>query len=170
MEHTRLSRKRKKLVAREHYGQWVRSKKEWLRLWGFVIRPWVEAGKRYEGTTEAYFETGTEGIIWSVVIDGKFEDRREALRSLCKGDKLTVLGKDGMPLWEGVIDYDWRTGYEKYPLNPALGQQVALGAWVHGVQKGFKPNDWAKLFFEPKRCILIKGPRNDIFADADPVN
>lgn len=115
------------------------------------------------GKLEGFFETGTEGVIWSVYEDGK--QGYDGLHDLEDGDHLKVWeSASGRTVFDGRIKFDWKIGYEKFPLNPSCGQQAAMGFWVHGIQEGFMPDDWARLFFrlegDPElRCELTKGKR-----------
>jgi hypothetical protein len=110
------------------------------------------------GVLEDFFETGTEGVIWSVVSD----DGRgyEALYTIEAGDHLTILDPLGHRLWAGIIRRDRKSGWRRYPLNPKCCQPCALGHWVHWTQRGFKPDDWARYFIRPEydrlRGILRK--------------
>lgn len=98
------------------------------------------------GVLDGYFETGTEGVIWSLLEDGKVS--YDALYNLKDGDLLTVWeAASGRQVFRGVIKYDWKIGYRPYPLNQKFGQQCALGFWVHGIQEGWDPDSWARLFF-----------------------
>jgi len=106
------------------------------------------------GVLYAYAETGSEGFHWSVHEDGK--EGYEGLHILRDGDELTVFNDDESVLWQGVIDFEYRTGWRHYPLNPRLGQQCALGLWVHGNQEGWEIDKWAKLFIDEKRATLLK--------------
>lgn len=102
-----------------------------------------------DGILDPYFETGTEGILWSVYDESR--PGYDGLFVLEDGDLLEVIDNDGTVVWEGEIELDWDIGYKPYPSNPKYGQQAAMGAWVHGIQKGFKPDDWALLFFRQYR-------------------
>jgi hypothetical protein len=111
-----------------------------------------------EGVLEDFFETGTEGIIWSVLND---DDRGyDALYPIEEGDHLTIQDQLGRKLWSGKIRCDYKTGWRRYPLNPKHGQPCALGHWIHWTQRGFKPDDWAQYFIRPQyarmRGILRK--------------
>jgi hypothetical protein len=114
---------------------------------------------RVEGELIGYFETGCEGVIWSIEDDSRFG--RDAMETICEGDYLTIVDQLGKPLWKGMIRCDKRTGWCPYPMNPKLGQQSALGHWVHWIQKGFKPDAWASYFIRPQcdrfRGILVPG-------------
>jgi hypothetical protein len=108
-----------------------------------------------------YFETGTEGVIWTV--DDECLHGREAMEVICEGDHLTVLDPMGLVVWKGVIRCDKKVGRRPYPINPKYGQQCALGHWIHWVQKGFKPDAWAEFFIRAEydrfQGILVRGKR-----------
>jgi hypothetical protein len=116
--------------------------------------------KTYEGVAEGFFETGTEGVIWAVYKDGG--KGHEGLVSILDGDHLTVWDPTGAVLFEGVVACDYKTGWRRYPRNPELGQQIALGMWAHWVQEGMEPDAWARLFFpadqkKPNRARFVRG-------------
>ena len=71
---------------------------------------------------------------------------REALEMICEGDHLTITDQLGAILWRGTIRCDKETGLRPHPLNVQYSQQCALGCWVHWIQKGFEPDEWAKFF------------------------
>lgn len=104
------------------------------------------------GALEAYFETGTEGVIWSVYEDG--DKGYDGLHCLKNGDNLKVFNKDGSFLWEGIINLNYKTRYRSYPLNPEYGQQEVLGYWVHGLQVDVEPEAWGKMFFDRQHAEL----------------
>jgi hypothetical protein len=112
-----------------------------------------------EGVLEAFFETGTEGVIWSIYKDDC--QGYEGLIPILEGDYLTVWDSINNLLFEGKVVYDHETGWTAYPFNPTQGQQSVLGMWVHWIQKGMKPEDWAKLFISiegthPNRAKVIR--------------
>lgn len=100
----------------------------------------------------ACFETGTEGVIWSLLDHGL--PGYDSLRPLRDGDELRVLDDAGGTLWEGVVRLDRTTGrLRRYP-GGELVQQAVLGYWVHGLQEGMDPEAWARMFFEERRAVL----------------
>ncbi len=112
------------------------------------------------GFLEDFFETGTEGVIWSLISE---EERGyDALFPIEEGDHLTIQDQLGRKLWSGKIRCDRKSGWRRYPLNSKYGQPSALGHWVHWTQRGFKPDDWARYFIRPEhdrmRGILRRNP------------
>lgn len=100
---------------------------------------------KIRGVLEPFFETGCEGIIWSVVEDGK--EGFAGLNIIEEGDRLKIYGENGEVIFDGIIECDRLSGWTEYPLNPGHGQPSALGYWIHWTQRGWRPDDWAKLFF-----------------------
>lgn len=45
-----------------------------------------------------------------------------------------------------------QTGWQRYPMNPEYGQQIAL---VHWIPKGLEPDDWAQFFIRPDHDRLL---------------
>lgn len=105
---------------------------------------------KIEGILEPHFETGTEGIVWSVYADRRLVTSYEQwsydkLYSLHDGDRLIVYAPDNKTVvFDDFIDLDWNAGIVH---DPGPGGQEALGFWVHGIQRGFEPDDWARFFF-----------------------
>ena len=97
------------------------------------------------GVLDPFFETGTEGVIWSVYEDGR--TGYDGLNCLADGDYLRIFDKEDPTkvVWEGIIDLEWERNYRKYPLNPKYGQQEVGGFWVHGIQKPSASPDRAPL-------------------------
>lgn len=108
------------------------------------------------GVTHAYFETGTEGVWWALIEENVFG--YEDLNVLDDGDHLMIYkdGYDSEIIFSGFIKKDKLTGARSRPFNPYFKQQVALGMWVHWIQEGWHPDDWARLFVEKEhRAILL---------------
>lgn len=137
---------------------------------------------KYEGVLYAWFETGLEGLVWTLLEDDK--EGYDALHEIENGDRLIIyldgvsdgIGfegsngefftvKDGV-LFDGIIDEDHEAGMTVSPFNPAHRQPSALGFWIHWTQKGWRPDSWASLFVRgeswgdwlPLRATLIKKP------------
>jgi len=103
----------------------------------------TKTGKLY-----GWFETGTEGVIWTVYEDGP--PSYERMHVLENGDRLRIWEIfSGRQVFNGIIRFDTKIG------SQALGQ-VALGLWVHGIQEGYDPDDWARLFFREPGATALK--------------
>lgn len=123
----------------------------------------------YTGVTDSFFETGTEGVMWSVMDD--VNSGYGSLHILNNGDRLEIMNKAGDKVeWKGTIRYNHKVGYKPYPKNPTCGQQVACGYYVDGIQCGFKPNAWGKLFFESRKCKLTLGRKSIQYQKASMAN
>ena len=101
-----------------------------------------------KGKLEAFFETGTEGVIWSVCEDEK--EGYDSLHCLKNGDNLTIFHPEnpGIVICTGEIDLEYERNYRPYPMNPQYGQQAVHGMWVHGFQRDVVPEDWGTWFFK----------------------
>ena len=95
-----------------------------------------------KGHIDQYFETGCEGVMWYFWEDGK--KWPELLHQPDNGDHLKIFGENGEVLFDGIIDRDTKIGI---PKKSRRKQPCALGHWVHWTQKGWQPDEWAKLFF-----------------------
>jgi hypothetical protein len=102
--------------------------------------------KEISGTTLAYFETGTEGVLWAIIDESVPQGSYEGLIILNNGDYLEIFNKNNEPLFKGIIDFDFKKNWTPYPLNPKYGQQAIGGYWVHGVQKDIDPDTWLSWF------------------------
>lgn len=125
--------------------------------WAVAV-PVKQAGERIEGVLYDYFETGAEGVMWSLMDDENLG--REGLHFIEAGDHLTICDPLGHEKWSGTIRCDRRAGWRPYPANPEHGQPAALGCWIHWTQRGFTPDQWARFFVQPDvdrfRGILVK--------------
>lgn len=109
-----------------------------------------------KGQLEAYYETGTEGIIWSLVEPDK---GYEGLNCLKNGDYLIVYQKNSQVIrWEGTVDLEYVRRNRPLPFNPQYSQQEIFGWWVHGFQNSLDPEVWSKMFFE--ECNAALKPKN----------
>src|SRR5690606_29287821 len=83
----------------------------------------AEADLRVSGILEPFFETGTEGVIWSVT-DPRcaLGDPYEGLHDLKNGDHLTVYERDGVTVrWKGTVKLEFKRNWRPYPMNPKHG-------------------------------------------------
>jgi hypothetical protein len=109
-----------------------------------------------KGMLEPFFETGTEGIIWSVIDED--DNGYESLHCLGRGDYLAIFDKADPAnlVWYGNIDFEYERNKRPLPHNPGYSQQAVLGYWVHGLQKDVEPEQWGTWFSEYYPCELIK--------------
>lgn len=107
-----------------------------------------------KGELEAFFETGTEGVCWSLnehLPDPKNPqyESYEGLHVLKNGDRLKVYGEAKAVVWEGVVKLEYKRRWREFPNSPyGGGQQEIWGFWVHGFQDGLEPEAWARWFFD----------------------
>ena len=100
-----------------------------------------------EGRGEAYWETGTEGVLWAVVVDEK--PGYDGLYILKDGDRLTVFDRDNQAkvLWSGVVDLEYESNKQHATYNPNYVAQAVFNHWVHGLQRDLDAETWAQYFF-----------------------
>ena len=109
---------------------------------------------KISGVLDAFFETGTEGVIWSLYDDKN--NGYDSLHCLENGDYLKVFSESGEIEWEGIVDLEYKRNYRSFPNNPDYGQQEVFGFWVHGLQSDLNPEMWANLFFNKFKAELKK--------------
>jgi len=113
-----------------------------------------------KGVIDWWFETGQEGVCWVFYEDGK--TGWDAFKMVEKGDRLKVCDENGKVVFDGEIIPDYKKGWKRHYRNAKHGQPTALGFWIHWTQKGWKPDDWARLFLreledeKPLRAELTK--------------
>ena len=102
--------------------------------------------KKIRGTLEAFFETGTEGIYWSIIEENKIE--YDSLNLIENGDFLQVYkNKDYKDIyWKGIIKKDFELNREKVPSNYSSCRQIAGNYYVHWLQKDCDPRFWSDMF------------------------
>lgn len=92
---------------------------------------------KIKGFLEAFFETGTEGVIWCLYIskDMDWEAPRayENLHVVKSGETLTIWDIDKKVLFNGVVDLDFSV-------------KTAGNYYVNGVQRGVNSEDWLNWF------------------------
>lgn len=108
------------------------------------------------GKLDAFYETGTEGVIWSFDEDGKYG--YDGLHCLEKGDIIKVFNDASRKqvIFEGVIDLEYASRRRAFLLNPQYSGQEVFGYWVRGLQKGVDPETWARMFFDGKPAQLVR--------------
>lgn len=107
------------------------------------------------GFLEPFFETGTEGVVWSLQDPGL--PGYDGLDPLEDGDELHVLDDTGGTLWDGIVRLDFLTGRLPRWAGGEPVQQAVLGYWVRGVQEGMDPEAWGRMFFDSRRAVLRHG-------------
>ena len=108
----------------------------------------------FEGILEPFYETGTEGILWSIQehkhihSTGGYENGPrwdyEGLKTLENGDQLIVYKKDGSVEIE-------------YKINLDTSIMTYNGYYVYGMPKSIDHTLWWKLFEERRNCKVIRG-------------
>lgn len=111
---------------------------------------------RISGFLDPFFETGSEGVHWSLVNDDPSLTGYAKLNVLQDGDYLFIEDGEGGIVWEGEVKLEYKRNYKPYPSNPVYGQQEVFGYWVHGFQESEEPETWATWFFEGRRAVLVK--------------
>jgi hypothetical protein len=112
------------------------------------------------GQLDPFFETGTEGVIWSLLLPGV--PGYDNWVPLADGDRLRIYGAQGTVAWEGPVHLEHQRRYRPYPMNPACGQQEVFGFWVHGFQADVDPEVWATAFFTGMPAVVAprKAPKD----------
>lgn len=108
------------------FGMWVHgfdkacTPEEWASMFFAHMPAKLEKdGKVIYGALEPFFETGTEGVQWSITEYGK--KGYEALHSVGSGDKLTVYNDvtEGNIVWQGELEFEHKEQEAQiYPANP----------------------------------------------------
>ena len=108
------------------------------------------------GTLYAFFETGTEGIIWSVT-NNDLEGWAK-LNCLVNGDHLIIFDPVDRTtvVWEGVIQYEYERNLTPSPFNPNYKKQAIMNSWVNGIQNNVEPETWMNWFLKEYPAQLIK--------------
>ena len=108
--------------------------------------------KIFQGKLDPFFETGTEGVLWSLYDNDN--NGYKSLHVLKNGDYLKVYNEQQQVYWEGEIQLEYKRNYRPYPQNPKYGQQEIFGYWIHGLQENIQPEFWAKMFFNEMTAEL----------------
>jgi len=119
----------------------------------------------YEGTLEAYSETGTEGIIWALLKhtlppEGGhgYYDRLVCLEP---GDHLIIYDKESfyydaekVIVWEG--DHDVETESHQETNDYGRTDQAIFNMWCHGLQKTPFVEQWALYFLREFPAKIVR--------------
>lgn len=114
--------------------------------------------KAQKGTLVAFSETGTEGTIWCIQINGR--NGAGGLHALRDGDVLRVFNDKARKkkVWEGTVALDYQKSRKPNPyIRTWVAQWVDQIGTVHGLQKGVTPAIWAKMFLDEKPATIIIG-------------
>jgi hypothetical protein len=120
---------------------------------------------RVAGRLEPFFETGTEGVVWSLVATGL--PGYSGLFPLQEGDELLIYAAAGQPQWRGRVHLEYHRRHRSYPGNPSYGQQEIRGMWVHGFQCDMEPDTWATPFFERAPAVLWRPMKSERLTTRD---
>lgn len=110
--------------------------------------------EKIKGTLNPYFETGTEGVIWSLNED--YKNGYDALVILEAGDELTVFDNYGNIEYRGIVTPDYEMCLTTSRFNPAHVQPSVGGLWVHWLQSGLEPNLWLSYFTRNCRAEILR--------------
>jgi hypothetical protein len=108
------------------------------------------------GRGEAYFETGTEGVLWAVYDPN--EKGYNGLYILKDGDELNIYDKNAPDniLWSGIIKLEYETYKQVLNKKYNTQQQSVCGFWVHGLQEGVDGTTWGEYFLKEYPMTLVK--------------
>lgn len=120
-----------------------------------------------EGRLEDYWEPHTEGTCWAVFEDDRSKGPYDRLHLLESGDRLSILDEHGGETFTVTIDPDFDAGRTTIT-SAGGGRSVvrALGRDVHWTQKGWDPDDWARLFIPSPPADLFEARLRVELADA----
>ena len=107
----------------------------------------------HRGVLTGYFETGLEGVMWAMHIDGL--KGYDALEILEAGDYLEIYSEEGEIVFSGVIKPDKTIGRMPHFFSDRT-QPSALGLWIHWTQEGFKSDDWAMYFMTEEYTGMLR--------------
>lgn len=99
--------------------------------------------EKHEGLLFGWFETGTEGIVWSMQEFKHIGENwsYEGLFPLKNLDILFVLDQDQKKVWSGVIMFD--------------DTRTAHGYHIWGIPKGWDSKEWMKLMFNEQHIGIV---------------
>lgn len=98
----------------------------------------------FKGKLVAFWETGTDGVIWCMQEDNK--GGYDGLKVLNLGDYVTIFNASRTDtVWQGYISLEYDSNI---CANDTLrGRCQVVNGWtVNGIQEGVSPNDWLYWF------------------------
>ena len=122
----------------------------------------MEVKQSTHGILEAYWEQGSEGLLWAVYdpAHDTEEGKRQlsGLQLLENGDYLRVFNdKAGSAvLWEGTVNLDYQRNQIAHPFFKEVKSQRIEGDRVNGIPANVEPSTWLHMFLKEKPCEVIK--------------
>jgi hypothetical protein len=98
-------------------------------------------------------ETGSDLLLWAIQADS--DPGYHGVRCIGAGDLLSIASPEGAILFAGRIDPDYETGAilrREFDFRKAIR---ALNSWTHWSQRGWSPNDWARLFLDETNRVVL---------------
>jgi hypothetical protein len=90
----------------------------------------------------------TASPAWAVQKHGT--DGYRGLRCLESGDHLTVRNRWGLIVWQGVVEFEYESGFVQFPdCAPGDGVQRVWDQTVTGCQRDMSLEQWAGMFIAP---------------------
>lgn len=133
----------------EIFGMWVRGlqadlqPETWAAMFFLGLPAILERdGKTYHGSLDPFFETGTEGVIWSL---SEYADQcsYSTLHPLSDGDKLTVYSR----VTDGNVDLATKISFEQMDKEKGYARKP----------KEISLEKWEQLFYQ-NRPVRIHKP------------
>jgi hypothetical protein len=122
--------------------------RKWIGMFYKALPAKLERdGKVIYGALDAFSETGTEGVIWSLSEYGK--TGYDGLNCLKNGDKLTVYDtvRDGAVEWEGRVDFS-------APNVTKIGWTEVMRTSAH-----MDTENWLQLSWQRRPAVLTPAPK-----------
>ena len=133
-----------------HHGfQKGMDKGEWSRMFSYSLPAILKRdGKLIHGALDAFAETGTEGVIWSVHEYGKAG--YEGLHCLQDGDELTVYTK----VTNGDIEWEGELSFSEPGITKIADWREALRTTKHMDSK-----KWLQLSYDNRPMVITPKPK-----------
>lgn len=104
-----------------------------------------------EGQLDCFSETGTEGIYWSLLENGK--SGYDGLHILKNNQKIIIYNNDDSILWEGVIKLEYSSSIQSNGFG--FRKQAINNLWVNGIQENIYPDIWLSMFVNKLKAKLF---------------